>query len=145
MRAIRLVIVAAAATWCLSISLCVSGCRDSPGSAAGSPPEGRGRSGPIAVGAVWPWASRRNLLYGQGLDMAVDEINFAGGVLGRRLTIVREDDDDSIERGRLVAQRLAEHRELVAVIGHLQSYVTTSTAAIYDGAGVLMIAPTATE
>lgn len=101
--------------------------------------------GPITIATVWPWESRATLFYGQGLQMAVDEINTAGGVLGRPLTVLREDDQESVDHGRLVAQRLAQNDDVVAVIGHMQSYVSLPAAAIYDLSGLVHLAPTATD
>ena len=101
--------------------------------------------GPVTIAAPWPWESRTTLLYGQGLQMAVDEVNAAGGVLGRPLTVLREDDYEAVDRGRLVAQRLARNRDVVAVIGHMQSYVSLPAAAIYDLSGLVHLAPTATD
>ena len=101
--------------------------------------------GPVTIAAPWPWESRTTLLYGQGIQMAVDEINAAGGVLGRPLTVLREDDHESVDRGRLVAQRLAGNDDVVAVIGHMQSYVSLPAAAIYDLSGLVHVAPTATD
>lgn len=101
--------------------------------------------GDIVIGAAWPWAARSQLLYRQGLDMAVAEVNARGGVLGRRLRIVAADDHESVDEGRLVAQRFAEDPNVVAVIGHLQSYVTLPAAPIYDIAGVVLLAPASTD
>jgi branched-chain amino acid transport system substrate-binding protein len=113
--------------------------RDGGGGAA----RGSG-SGDILVGAAWPWSERTDVLYGQGIDQAVAELNDAGGVLGRKLHIVREDDHESVNEGRVIAQRFAKQSGVVAVIGHLQSYVTIPAAAIYDQAGIVLISPTAT-
>jgi branched-chain amino acid transport system substrate-binding protein len=105
----------------------------------------RAGSGDIVVGAAWPWKGRENLLYAQGMDMALDEINQAGGVRGRKLRIVREDDQETVDQGRIVAQKLAGNPDVVAVIGHLESYITVPAAAIYDVGGVLLLAPTSTD
>jgi branched-chain amino acid transport system substrate-binding protein len=105
----------------------------------------RANTGEIVIGSAWPWALRKNLLFAQGLDMALDEINSRGGVHGRRLRIVKEDDQETVDLGRAAAQRLTAKPELVAVIGHLQSFMTVPAAAIYDMAGVLLIAPTSTD
>jgi len=94
---------------------------------------------------VWPWDGRKGMLYGEGLTFALEEVNAAGGVNGRKLTLVRDDDRETVDEGRLVAQRFASNPDVVAVIGHLQSYVTGPAAAIYDLAGMLMIAPTSTD
>lgn len=101
--------------------------------------------GDIVIGAAWPWAARGQLLFRQGLDMAAAEENAKGGVLGRRIRIVAADDHESVDEGRLVAQRFAEDPSVVAVIGHLQSYVTLPAAPIYDLSGVVLLAPAATD
>src|SRR4051812_16143046 len=131
--------------------------------------------GDIVIGAAWPWAARSTLLFRQGLDLAAEEVNAKGGVLGRRLRIVAAggpaagggggpgevtarggvlgrririvaaDDHESVDEGRLVAQRFADDPDVVAVVGHLQSYVTIPAAPIYDLAGVVLLAPAATD
>ncbi len=102
-------------------------------------------SGDVVVAVAWPWAARSEVRFGEGLDMAVAELNADGGMLGRRIVLRREDDHESVDEGELVAQRLADDPDVVAVIGHLQSYVSVPASAIYDMAGLLMIAPTATD
>lgn len=102
-------------------------------------------TGDIVIGVAWPWAARKEVRYAQGLEMAVDEINRRGGVRGRQIRIRREDDHESVDEGELVAQRLANDPDVVAVVGHLQSYVTVPASAIYDLSGLLMVAPTATD
>lgn len=101
--------------------------------------------GPITIAVIWPWESRGMLLYGEGLQLALDEVNGAGGPLGRPLVVLREDDHESVDRGRVVAQRLAQNHDVVAVVGHLQSYVSLPAAAIYDLSGLVHVAPTATD
>lgn len=103
-------------------------------------------TGEIVVGAAWPWALRGgDILYGEGMDLAVEELNAAGGVLGRPLKLLRLDDQASVDRGRIVAQELGRNPDVVAVIGHLQSYVTVAAAPIYDLSGLLLVSPTSTS
>jgi branched-chain amino acid transport system substrate-binding protein len=105
--------------------------------------EGKGE---IVVGAAWPWAMRGNdILYGKGMDLAVEELNAAGGVLGRPLKLLRLDDQASVDHGRIVAQELGRNPDVVAVIGHLHSYVTVAAAPIYDLSGLLLVSPTSTS
>ncbi|HEX8271369.1 MAG TPA: ABC transporter substrate-binding protein [Longimicrobiaceae bacterium] len=102
-------------------------------------------SGDLVVGAAWPWEARKQLLYGQGMELALEEVNRAGGIGGRRLRILREDDRESVDEGSLVAQRFAQNPDVVAVIGHLQSYVTVPAAAVYDLAGIPVLSPASTD
>jgi branched-chain amino acid transport system substrate-binding protein len=131
----------------LSLAVLIIGgaCGPSGSPAAGRVARAERGVGDVVVGVAWPWMARKEVRYGEGLDMAVDEINSAGGVLGRRIVLLRADDRESVDEGELVAQRLANDPDVIAVIGHLQSYVSVPASAIYDLSGLLMIAPTATD
>lgn len=104
-------------------------------------------SGDIVIGAAWPWAAAdgEEILYRKGLEMGVEEINARGGVRGRRLRLLYEDDNQSVNEGLMIAQRLSANPEVVAVIGHLQSYVSVPTSSIYENGGVVMVAPFSTD
>src|SRR5687767_6785939 len=66
--------------------------------------------GEIVVGAAWPWELRgEQIHYGKGMDLAVEELNAAGGVLGRPLKLLRVDDQESVDRGRIIAQELGRN------------------------------------
>lgn len=101
--------------------------------------------GDILIGVAWPWATRKEIHFGDGLQLAVDQINAGGGIGGRRLSLVRVDDHESVDHGRMVAQQLADNLDVVAVIGDLESYVAVPASAIYSLSGMVMIAPTATD
>jgi branched-chain amino acid transport system substrate-binding protein len=100
--------------------------------------------GDVTIAAAWPWELRKEIRYAEGLEMAVEEVNAGGGVAGRRLRLVKYDDRESIDEGRVVAQKIAQDPEVVAVIGHLQSYVTMQATRVYEQAGLVLVAPTAT-
>lgn len=101
-------------------------------------------TGPVVIGAAWPWEARKDMLYWQGMELAVDELNHAGGVLGRQVSVLRADDHENVDEGRLIAQRFGSNPDVVAVIGHLQSYVTVPAAAVYDLSGLVLVSATAT-
>ncbi len=101
-------------------------------------------TGDVVIGAAWPWEIRGTSLYGNGMDLAVEEVNATGGILGRPLRLVRADDQESVNQGRVVAQNFADDPRVVAVVGHLQSYVSMSAAPIYDRAGLVMVSPYST-
>jgi len=105
---------------------------------------GRG-DGDIVIAVVWPWQARKDILFRQGLELALEEAALAGGLGGRRIRLLEEDDRESVDEGMLLAQRLANDLDVVAVIGHLQSYVAIPAAAIYDLAGIVLICPTSTS
>lgn len=128
----------------LSILL-VAGCQTDVRPADERARRARDASGPIVVGAAWPWQDMKSTLYKQGMEMAVNELNEGGGVLGRPLELVRKDDRASVDQARIVAQQFADNLDVVAVIGHLHSFTTLPAATIYDRAGLLLLAPTATD
>jgi branched-chain amino acid transport system substrate-binding protein len=101
--------------------------------------------GDVVIAAAWPWKLRKEIRFGEGLQMAVDEVNAAGGIGGRPLRLARYDDEESIDKGQLVAQEIANDARVTAVIGHLQSYITVQAANIYEQAGLVLVAPTATD
>ncbi len=105
---------------------------------------GSATTGDIVIGVAWPFSAHTDILLTEGLQMAVAEVNGSGGVRGRKLRLRLEDDRESVDSGRMVADRLSHDPEVVAVIGHLQSYVTLPAAPIYDEAGVILLTPTAT-
>jgi len=117
---------------------------------ADTPAEGRAEfaakaKGDIVIAAAWPWKAHPDIRFGEGMEMALDEVNAAGGIGGRKLRLLREDDQESVDEGLMVAQRIARNPEVVAVIGHLQSFVTVPAAATYDQAGVILISPVSTS
>ena len=102
---------AGAAVALLAIAL-PAACRPSASPAAARVARAERGEGNIIIGVAWPWAARREVRYAEGLEMAVDEINSAGGVRGRHITLRKEDDHESVDEGELVAQtnQLAVHR-----------------------------------
>jgi branched-chain amino acid transport system substrate-binding protein len=132
----------------LTAALLVTGmtaCSESRPPAAERARRAASAEGDILVAAVWPWQQRAGIRYGEGMDLAVDEVNAAGGIRGRRLRLQRHDDRESVDEGMIIAQRIASDPSIMAVIGHLQSYVTLPAAAIYEQAGLVLVAPTATD
>lgn len=102
----------------------------------------RKQTGDILVGVAWPFASR-NDGFREGLQLALDEIN-EHGVLGHRLQLIEQDDNNSVTEGLEIAQSFSGNLKLTAVIGHRSSAVTVPAAQDYDHAGLLLLAPSST-
>ncbi len=68
-----------------------------------------------------------------GAQLAVAEINRAGGIRGRRVELVLADDSASAEGAVAAARALYATPNLVAVVGHLTSAATLAAAPIYGG------------
>jgi len=100
--------------------------------------------GEVVIGAVWPWDGHKGSLW-QGIELAAEQINAGGGVLGRPLRIVKENDEASLAKGRRIAQQYIENLDMVAVIGHLNSYIALPASAMYQAGGMLYLTPGASN
>jgi branched-chain amino acid transport system substrate-binding protein len=110
----------------------------------GAVPENCGEND-VIIGVAWPFSVTQPQIW-EGLTMARDEINATGGVLGSNICLWRQDDESSARKGKLIAQRFADHRDQVAaVIGHYNSSVSIPASAIYEFSGILMLSPGSTN
>jgi branched-chain amino acid transport system substrate-binding protein len=75
--------------------------------------------------------------------MLVDQTNEAGGILGKEVELIVEDDAGDPTQAALVAQRLVDS-DVVAAIGAYNSTATEPASEIYDEAGVLHVTPSST-
>lgn len=80
-----------------------------------------------------------------GIRLAVDEINAAGGVLGRPLEVISEDDRSVTEEARTAAQKLIQRDHVVALLGEVASSRSLAAAPEAQRAGVPMISPASTN
>lgn len=102
-------------------------------------------AGPILLGVAGDWDDESEKPILHGIKMAVQEINIAGGVLGRNIEIIVKNDGGSVAQGRRVAEELAENLDVVAVIGHPTSRVSIPVSVIYEYYGLVMLSPQATS
>ena len=102
--------------------------------------------GPIKLGAISPNTGAL-AAYGaavsNGIDLAVAEINAAGGVLGRQLAVTHMDDKFDATEGANAFNKLVSDG-VSAVIGSVTSGITAGLASLADAKGMLLLTPTAT-
>jgi branched-chain amino acid transport system substrate-binding protein len=103
-------------------------------------------AGPIKIGAELPLTG--DYAYeGQGMlksiQLLVDQTNAAGGLLGRKVELVVEDDAGDAGQASQVAQKLVD-AGVIAVIGAYNSSATEPASVIYNQAGILHITPSST-
>src|SRR5205823_945713 len=77
----------------------------------------------------------------KGLQLALDEINAKGGVLGRKVRYVREDDQSHAEEARTAAEKLINRDKVVALIGEIASSNSIAAAPAAKNAKVPMLSP----
>ena len=104
---------------------------------------GTKNKGDIAIGVAWPFESN-NSMFREGVELAVKEINRDGGIKGRKIQLVMKDDQASVAEGMAIAQSFARERQVAAVIGHRNSFVSIPTSRIYEEAGLVMLSPAST-
>lgn len=131
----------------ISISLCVAtvlgfGCR--PGAerqTAAAPSD-------IPVG-VYAATSGSEAAFGQatvqGIKLAAEEINNSGGVLGRKIRLVIEDDQGKAEEAASVVTKLITRDNVLAVLGENSSNQSLAAAPICQASKVPMISPSSTN
>jgi branched-chain amino acid transport system substrate-binding protein len=81
----------------------------------------------------------------RGIRMRVEEVNAAGGVLGRPIEVITEDDRSVTEEARTAAQKLLQRDEVVALLGEVASSRSLAAAPEAQRAGVPMISPASTN
>ena len=81
----------------------------------------------------------------EGVQMAVDEINAAGGLKGKLIQLSTEDDQGKPEQAALVVEKLISDDQVHAVIGEVASSNSLAAAPIAQRHGVPMISPSSTN
>lgn len=102
---------------------------------------------PVRLGLVGPFSQERGLSMRLAAELAVEEVNRAGGVRGRELELVVLDDSADATAAVRAARSFYTTPGLVAVIGHLNSGATIAAAPVYNGGErpVVAISPSASS
>ncbi|MFW5782211.1 MAG: ABC transporter substrate-binding protein, partial [Candidatus Muiribacteriaceae bacterium] len=77
----------------------------------------------LYIGVGWPLTGEDDT-FRQGIDLAVEQVNSNGGVLGRELKVIYRDDKAEITEGFRVADSFSADSRIFAVIGHRNSYIS---------------------
>lgn len=114
------------------------------GNGGGDADGGQSSGEPIKVGVYLP-LSGANAAVGQsgveGIEMAVEEINAAGGIAGRPIEIIKEDEENDPTTAVSVVNKLINQNEVVAIIGSVNSSVTLAAMEVSEDAGIPMVTP----
>ncbi len=102
----------------------------------------------IKIGAIFPLTGPL-APYGvdiiNGLNFAVDQINAAGGVLGKQLEVVLSDSANAPDVATDAATRMIQLDGVVGIVGGLASGITIALAEVTSAAQVPQISPTSTD
>ena len=94
---------------------------------------------PILIGVDGPFtggSSSMGVSMRDGVRLATDEINKAGGVLGRPIQLVERDDEAKNERGVQIAQELINKEKVVAVVGYINTGVALASQRFFQEAKI---------
>ena len=129
--------------FCLSAVLvataCFTGCKPASGASAGDT---------IKVGE-FASLTGSEATFGQsshkGTALAVDDLNAAGGVLGKQIQLLTEDDQSQAGQSSTVVRKLISSDGVVAILGEVASSRSLEAAPICQQSGIPMISPASTN
>ena len=123
---------------------------------AGCPPKGEsgaaggsgGGNGEILVGEFGSLTGAQ-ATFGQstheGITLAMEEINAAGGINGRKVAVKTEDDQSKQEEAANAVTKLISQNNVVAILGEVASSASLAAAPICQSNKVPMITPSSTN
>lgn len=81
----------------------------------------------------------------EGVKLAIDEANAAGGINGKKIKLVTMDNQGKAEEAAAVVTRLIEQEKIVALLGEVASSRSLAAAPIAQGRKIPMITPSSTN
>lgn len=105
-------------------------------------------NGPIKVG-VYGDLTGNTASFGQstknGIQLAADEINAQGGINGRKVELIVEDDQGKPEQAKTVATKLITQDKVHALLGEVASTNSLAAAPVSQENKIPMITPSSTN
>lgn len=101
----------------------------------------------IRIGAVGPMTgdlSKMGVDLRNSVELAVEEWNKKGGVLGRKIVLLTADDQADPKQAVSIANKLI-NQNAVAVVGHWNSNCSIPASKYYQDANIVMITPATTN
>jgi len=81
----------------------------------------------------------------KGTELAIDEINAAGGLLGKKVKLITEDDQSMAGQPATIVRKLIAQDKVVAVLGEVASSKSLEAAPICQQNQIPMISPASTN
>ena len=132
------------------VTVFLAGCppKNETGTAAGGSAAAGGGGGDILIGEYGSLTGGQ-ATFGQSthnaIMMAMDEINSAGGVNGRKIKVLTEDDQSKAEEAANAVTKLISQNGVLAVLGEVASSNSLAAAPICQSNKVPMITPSSTN
>jgi branched-chain amino acid transport system substrate-binding protein len=101
----------------------------------------------VLIGVAGPMTGK-NAWFGEqiqrGAEVAVADINAAGGLLGQQVQLTTADDFCDPEQAVAAAKKLVGEG-VILVVGHYCSHSSIPASEVYEAAGVIMISPSSSN
>jgi branched-chain amino acid transport system substrate-binding protein len=101
----------------------------------------------VLIGVAGPMTGK-NAWFGEqiqrGAEVAVADINAAGGLLGQQVQLTTADDFCDPEQAVAAAKKLVGEG-VILVVGHYCSHSSIPASKVYEAAGVIMISPSSSN
>ena len=81
----------------------------------------------------------------KGTELAIDEINAAGGVLGKKIRLITEDNQSLAGQPATIVRKLISQDKVVAILGEVASSRSLEAAPICQQSKIPMISPASTN
>ncbi len=108
----------------------------------------QGAGGTIKLGTVLPISGAVSAYGTESRDailMAVEEINAKGGILGKKIEMVVEDDENSPDKTMNALKKLVARDKIVGFIGAMTSKCSLAVTKYSQAKKLIMITPTSTN
>src|SRR3972149_11165457 len=81
----------------------------------------------------------------RGIQMAVEKINQEGGLLGKKVVVIVEDDQGKPEEAAMAVKKLINQDKVIAILGEVASSRSLAGAPICQSSKIPMITPSSTN
>lgn len=99
----------------------------------------------IHIGVVWAGPGRSGEGFRQGLELAIDQVNEQGGVLGRKLVTHQDISGGDLRKSRQIADKMSADTRIRVVVGRDLSTATIPVTAVYESSDIVYLAVSATN
>lgn len=98
----------------------------------------------LVVGPMTGDSAVQGLQMKSGAQIAINEINAAGGIDGKKMEFVVADDVGTPNQAVMIAQKHSLNKDLLFVLGHNNSSCSIASLPIWEKAGLPVISPSNT-
>ena len=84
------------------------------------------------VGALSGLSAKSGEAITRGIEIAIDEINQGGGLLGRKVALIKRDDESNPAKGQIAARELMQNEKVPVIFGGIDTPVAMAIVPILN-------------